>query len=41
MIARSAFGRATSLNPAFSNIVTVPWNRSAAGASARAAGSTA
>ena len=33
MIARSAFGRATSLNPAFSNIVTVPWKRSAAGAS--------
>ena len=31
MIARSAFGRATSVKPASTNIDTVPWKRSAAG----------
>ena len=41
MIARSGFGRATSVNPACSNMVTVPWKRSAAGVFSRAAVSTA
>ena len=41
MIARSGFGRATSVNPACSNMLTVPWKRSAAAVFSRAAVSTA